>query len=201
MARGDPRRRVRPRGQRAADPLDRELAFLRFKDQLYESARAELEQRLAEGDLSVGVVRPLAELHLQYADVDSAILLLERFVAEHPDDLAARRVLGTYYQFGQRPYDYLRNLEQVAARAPTQAVLRELAEIYSWMDEPDKQIATLAQLDARGQATADDLVALAQAARRARTLRRGGVGARTGRGDLARRAGRGRARTAGGAAD
>lgn len=143
-------------------PTDGELAFLRFKDQLYESARAQLEQRLAEGDLSVAVVRPLAELHLQYADVDSAILLLERFVAEHPDDLAARRVLGTYYQFGQRPYDYLRNLEQIASRAPASEVLRELAEIYSWMDEPDKQIDTLARLDQRGLATVDELVALAR---------------------------------------
>jgi hypothetical protein len=143
-------------------PTGRELAFIRFKDQLYDSARAELERRLADGDLSVAVVRPLAELHLQYADVDSAILLLERFVAEHPDDLAARRMLGTYYQFGQRPYDYLRNLEQMAARSPTPARLRELAEIYSWMDEPEKQIATLALLDARGHATPDDLVALAR---------------------------------------
>lgn len=143
-------------------PTDRELAFLRFKDQLYDAARDELEQRLAEGDLSVGVVRPLAELHLQYADVDSAILLLERFVAEHPDDLSARRVLGTYYQFGQRPYDYLRNLEQIAARSPTGEVLRELAEIYSWMDEPDRQIDTLAWLDQRGLATAGELVALAR---------------------------------------
>jgi cellulose synthase operon protein C len=143
-------------------PSDREIAFLSFKDQRYDSARAELERQLAEGDLSVTVVKPLAELYLQYADVDSAILLLERFVAEHPDDLAARRVLGTYYQFGQRPYDYLVNLEQVARRAPTTETLRELAEIYSWMDEPDKQIEVLSTLESSGRATTAELAALAR---------------------------------------
>jgi len=148
-------------------PKDSELAFIRFKDHLYDTARGELEQRLADGDLSVSVVRSLAELYLQFADVDAAILVLERFVAEHPDDLAARRMLGTYYQFGQRPYDYLRNLEQIAARDRSETVLRELADIYSWVDEPDKQITILQGLDARGHATTVDLAALArlQAAR------------------------------------
>ena len=49
----------------AVIPRDRELALMYLKGLDYESAQSALEQRLAAGDMSVGVVIPLTRVYLE----------------------------------------------------------------------------------------------------------------------------------------
>ena len=160
--RGDPGRRLRRGGQRAADPEGPGTRLPSLQGPA-------LRQRPSEPGAAARRGRPVGAGRSAARRVVSAV---RRRGLGHPAARAICRRASrrsrrapharSYYQFGQRPYDYLRNLEQIAARAPTEAVLRQLADIYSWMDEPEKQIETLGLLDARGRAAPGDLEALAR---------------------------------------
>ena len=127
-------------------PSSAEIALIRFKDKDFESARKSYESRLAAGDLSAAVVMPLSQLYLQYGEVNSAIQVMERYLAGHPADINAKQLLGKYYQFAQRPYEYQLNLETVVNENPTEDGLRELSGIYNFSAQFDKQIVTLEKL-------------------------------------------------------
>ncbi len=144
-----------------------ELALIRLRDKDFETALEQYKQRLAAGDFSVSVVMPLCQLYLQYGDVEAAIALMERFVRENPSSLDARRELAKYYQFSQRPDDYLKIMEGIASSNPSEKIFRELSDIYNFRGQSDKQIAVIETITEKYNGTSQDFIALAslQAAR------------------------------------
>ena len=98
------------------------------------------------GDRSVSVVIPLTQLYLQFGDVEKAVQLMESFVDENPNDVAALKRLGKFFQYAERPHDYLTILERIAALEPGEAYFRELSDIYNFNAQYEKQIEILKTL-------------------------------------------------------
>ena len=127
-------------------PGKSELALIHFKDKEYEVARRSYEERFMAGDRSVSVVIPLTQLYLQFGDVEKAVQLMESFVDENPNDVAALKRLGKFFQYAERPHDYLTILERIAALEPGEAYFRELSDIYNFNAQYEKQIEILKTL-------------------------------------------------------
>lgn len=128
------------------NPTRKEVALMKMEDKYFETAFAEYKALYESGDGSVSVVMPLSKLYLQYGDVESAIKLLEQFIQEHPESVTARKQLGVFYQYAQRPDDYVRNLEELHKRDKSAETLRELSDIYNFNAEYAKQIDVLEEL-------------------------------------------------------
>src|SRR3989454_1464200 len=127
-------------------PGKSELALIHLKDKEYEVARRAYEERFRAGDRSVRVVMPLTQLYLQFGDVEKAVQLMESFVAENPNDVAALKRLGKFFQYAERPRDYLTILERIARLEPAEANLRELSNIYNFTAQYERQIEVLKTL-------------------------------------------------------
>ncbi|MDG1287152.1 MAG: hypothetical protein P8P30_06250 [Rickettsiales bacterium] len=127
-------------------PDAREIALMQFRDKEFEQARVTYEQRLAAGDLTVEVVSALTNLHLQSGDVDKAIDVMQRFVAENSDNVKARHELGKLYQFAQRLDDYLRNLEEINRIEKNADSLGTMNEMYAASQDYEKQEPALEAL-------------------------------------------------------
>jgi len=142
-------------------PSDAEVGLMRFKDKDFVTARTVYQRRYELGDHSVGVVLPLTEIHLNNGDVETAIVLTERFVADHPANFQAWRRLATLHQFAQMPDSYLADLEAMANLRPEPATLRELAKLYRFRQRTDDEIAVLARLARDHQAIPAEYLDLA----------------------------------------
>ena len=143
-------------------PRDKELALMFFKDKDFEAALQVYEDQLAAGDWSINVVVPLTQLYLQYGDVDTAAGLMEKFVRRNPENIEARRLLGRYFQFAQRPADYLRNLEETIDISISETELRELSAIYNFNAQFERQVAVLEMLIRHFPSNSGDFLTLAQ---------------------------------------
>lgn len=127
-------------------PSEEERALMYIKDKEFSEALEIYEKLIQKGRLKPEPVKALTDLYVQYGEINRAIELLEQFIAENPEHLEARQQVGTYYQYAQRPGDYLRNLEEVINFAPSKEKLKELSDIYNFNGEYDKQIEVLKQL-------------------------------------------------------
>jgi thioredoxin-like negative regulator of GroEL len=125
---------------------EEEVALIRYRDKDFETALEQYEERLASGDFSISVVMPLAQLYLQFGNVEAALALMQRFVRENPSNLEARRQLARFYQYAQRPQDYVITIEQLASSNPTEDTLRELSDIYNFHGRFDDQIKVYERL-------------------------------------------------------
>jgi tetratricopeptide (TPR) repeat protein len=88
-------------------PSNQQMALNNYKDKNYAEALAIYEKQLADDNLSVDTVSTLTKVYLQYAKIDEAISVMEKFVAQNPSNLEARQELGSLYQYGQRTDDYV----------------------------------------------------------------------------------------------
>jgi Flp pilus assembly protein TadD len=127
-------------------PRPQEIAQMEVKSKLFAEAQQIYEQEMAKGDLSIGVVSQVTGLYVQGGAIDKAIAIMEKFVAAHPDNIDARLRLGQYYQYAQRSEDYRRNLEEINKLKPDPEKMKQLAEIYQFTSEYDKQISALQNL-------------------------------------------------------
>ncbi|MFQ5738754.1 MAG: tetratricopeptide repeat protein [Acidobacteriota bacterium] len=127
-------------------PRSSELALIQFRNKEFGEARQNYEAMWKSGNRSVSVLVPLTQLYLQSGEVDRAVGLMEHFVWRHPDNVQARSQLGKLYQYAQRPRDYVRNLEAIAAVQPSESRLRQLARSYNFEARYDKQIEALRSL-------------------------------------------------------
>ncbi len=127
-------------------PGAREIATMQFRDKEFDKARETYEKSLAEGVLTIEVASALTNLHLQSGDVDKAIDVMQRFVEENPDNLAARAELGKLYQFAQRPDDYLANLAEINRIQESGDSLLTMNEMYAASQQYDKQEPALKAL-------------------------------------------------------
>ncbi len=127
-------------------PGEKEVALMYMRDKEFIIALEAYEKQKASGDLSVDTVGTLSQLYLQNGDVESAISLLEEFVANHPDNIEARKKLGVYYQYAQRTDDYLRNLDALAKLDPKPEYLEELADIHNYNADYESQKEVLSRI-------------------------------------------------------
>jgi tetratricopeptide (TPR) repeat protein len=111
-------------------PSKQEIALGSYKDKSYAEALKLYEEQYAAGSLTVDTVSTLAKVYLQYAKIDEAITVMEKFVEQNPTNLEARQELGRLYQYGQRPDDYVRNLEEMNKLAESSERLKELVQTY-----------------------------------------------------------------------
>ena len=88
-------------------PRDSEIALIQFKDKYFTDALSSYEKRLADGDWSLEVVKPLSDLYLQYGEIKKAIRLMERHI-EQPLTIGA---------IAKRTGLSARSLEKIFARA------------------------------------------------------------------------------------
>lgn len=144
-------------------PSASEQALMLFKDKEFSLSRVLFERRLEGGEDTVAVVMPLIQLYLQVGEPERAIDLAERFVARHPRDAEAHRMLAGLHKANEMPSSYVADLEAIAALRPDPATLRELADSYLFQGRADDRIAVLARLAQGRAATAADLVELAEA--------------------------------------
>jgi predicted Zn-dependent protease len=142
-------------------PKGPEIALMHFRDRQYDMARRTYEQQLKSGSLSVSVVKPLTELYLEYGEVEQAVAVMERFVSQNPDNIQALRRLAKYYQYAQRPNEFLVTLEKITRLEVTEGDLRELSSIYNFVGQYDKQISTLKTLTERYPTRGQDFLDLA----------------------------------------
>jgi len=140
------------------------LGYMRFKDGDYVGAREAFEQRWRAGDRSIDVIMPLVEIYQMHAEPDEGIGVFESLVEIRPGDVSARRMLGNFYRQAMRPGDYTRNLEIISRmdaaesdrktgrqdserkKAARVADLRELAKIYRFSGQIDRQLDALTRL-------------------------------------------------------
>lgn len=127
-------------------PGGHELALMKFRDRDYDEALPAYERRYADGDRSAATVIPLSRLHLQEGRVESAIAVMEGFVAAEPRSVEARELLGVLYRGAQRMGDYLANLEAMEALAPSEEIERELATLYDFYADFDRLAVALGRL-------------------------------------------------------
>lgn len=144
-------------------PSASEQALMLFKDKEFGQARALYERYLGEGEQSVAVVIPLIELYLQVGEVERALALAEHFVAQHPGNADARRMLAGLHKSNEMPASHLADLEALARLRPEPATLRELAEAYHFYGRVDEQVAVLTRLAKDDAAGSTDLVDLVRA--------------------------------------
>ena len=145
----------------AVIPRPRELALMRLRDKQFDRALFDYEARYKSGDRSAPTIGALTDIYLQHGDVPSAIGLMEEHVKRNPSDVAARRRLGTYFQFAQQPLRYVENLELLLTGKPSEDDLRELSRAYSFFHRPADQVRTLRRLVDHGYANAEDFLDLA----------------------------------------
>lgn len=132
-------------------PQDADMARMEVQDFSYGRPEVHYEQKFAEGDHSLETTQQLVRIHTATGKIDRAISVLEVYVAEHPDDDTALMQLGELYRQAQRYEDYLQILEMRARETNNRAVLQELAELYSFFQQPEKQKATLQRLQELGE--------------------------------------------------
>lgn len=127
-------------------PREQELALIQLKGQRFDEAQAAYDRALAEGNLTPEVVNAVVDLSLQRGDVEQAVAIMERYVAQSPADLAARKRLGELYQYAQRPDDYLKNLEEMNRLSPSPEFLAQLSQLYNANHSYEQQAEALKQL-------------------------------------------------------
>ncbi|MBF0434759.1 MAG: hypothetical protein HQL77_05220 [Magnetococcales bacterium] len=124
-------------------PSAQTLALIYLRDHDYGRALELLE---GEQVTTVAEAMRLSNLYLHNGQVDQAILVLEAMVKKHPNHHELRQELGKLYQNAQRERDYLANLEESRQMQPSLEILQQLANLYSFYSDPEKQIHVLEEM-------------------------------------------------------
>ncbi|MGF7176336.1 tetratricopeptide repeat protein [Azospirillum doebereinerae] len=124
-------------------PRGGELALQKFRDNDYESARADYEKRFAAGDRGAATVIPLTKLNVAEGEVEGAIALMEDFVARAPKSIDGWELLSRLYQDAQRQGDYLESLRELARLRGSDDAYRELAYLAGFQGRLDVQTEAL----------------------------------------------------------
>jgi hypothetical protein len=123
-------------------PSKDEIALVTYKDKEFVSAleRYKAQYNNPDEPLSIGTASKLSDVYLQYAQIDNAVEVMERFVKENPNNIEARKKLGNLYKYAQRPDDYIANLEIIEELASSPEYREKLASAYSLSEENSKNI-------------------------------------------------------------
>ena len=127
-------------------PGKQEIALASYKDKEYSTALILYEKEYSDGRVTLDTAMHLVGVYLQYAEIEKAIGVMESYVNLNPNNLQARQELGRLYQYGQRPDDYLRNLEKINAIASTEDSQRALSASYKVSQDDAKNIPLMLNL-------------------------------------------------------
>lgn len=127
-------------------PKEADIARMGVRDYQYGPSEKIYEERFAAGDRSSEVVQQLVRIHTAVGNIQRAIEVLQAYTEEHPDNADALRQLGQLYQYAQRYDEYLAVLEARAAKSDDEVVLRELSELYTFFQMPEKNREVLQRL-------------------------------------------------------
>ena len=128
-------------------PNEGDVAVMQAKDvQTINTGNIDLEAEYNQGRRSFPIMSALADKKIAAGDRPGAIKVLEEYVASNGADAKGHQKLAEQYQLAGRQADYNRELEAVAASAPTEANLRLLSDIYNANKDYPKQAATLQKL-------------------------------------------------------
>jgi tetratricopeptide (TPR) repeat protein len=142
-------------------PSQNQLGLLYFKARQNRQAKPILEQRLKQGEHTIDVVVPLADIYMQSGDVDRALALLNRFPVPPEQRLELARRIGQFESFGQRTRDYLRTLEKINRIKRSEAVLREIAVLYRYFNQVGPLTEVLEELIDHYPGMPDEFIELA----------------------------------------
>jgi len=142
-------------------PHQDELGLMFFKARQYPQARRILEEKLAAGERSIDVIVPLAEILVRSGDVDRALAMLRSFPVRLDERTALANRIGQFERYGQLTRDYMHTLEEINRAKRSEDTLRELANLYRYLNLTDPLAATLRDLIAHYAAEPSDFVELA----------------------------------------
>ncbi len=111
-------------------PRGGELALVYYKAGRYEAARKILDKELTAGELTASNIHYAANTYLRLGETDRATALVERYLRNHPDDIAGRRMLGRLYQEAGKPSLYVHNLELIEKLDPSPKTRVLLKDLY-----------------------------------------------------------------------
>lgn len=138
-------------------PRERELAEIYRRGHEYAAARDAYEAQLAGGRLPLSVVVPLADVYIYFGDVERAIGLLQRYAAAYPDNVEVLRRLADAYSQDQQISRRMETLRKIDTLAPGGEALRDVLDEQRDRADSDSQMATLARLVERPDATPFDV--------------------------------------------
>lgn len=127
-------------------PEESDIARMEVRDYNYDDPAKHYETLFEKGDRSVDVVQQLVRIHTNTGNVDRAIEVLRAYVETHPEDNEALHQLGMLYQSAQRYPEYMAILEARAKEKEDPAVLLEMAQLYNFFQQTEKQKETLQRL-------------------------------------------------------
>jgi len=142
-------------------PHQDELGLMFFKARQYPQARRILEEKFAAGEHSIDVIVPLAEILVQSGDVDRALAMLRSFPVRPDERNALANRIGQFERYGQLTWDYMHTLEEINRTKRSEDTLRELANLYRYLNLTNRLAATLRELIVHYAAEPSDFVELA----------------------------------------
>ncbi len=143
-------------------PRASEQALMLLQSGDFGASKSILEERLARGDVSVGVVGPLEQIMLAEGDVDGAINLMRRYAEANPRDASAMERLSELLRQANRWAEYADARQQLYRLDGKLESLQDSAAVALLMDQPAARLAALRELDRLNAAEPDEVLELAQ---------------------------------------
>lgn len=143
-------------------PRTSEQALMLLRSGDLEGARALLEQNLSAGRLEAATIRPLVDVSLANGEPERAIDALALFVARHPDDPKALRLLADLQRQVNRFDAYAATLAALYAATGEAATLRDYADLAVFRDDRAARRWALGELARIGRAEPEEYVELAR---------------------------------------
>lgn len=142
-------------------PTSSETAFMYLYDKQYEKSYERYRSLYERGDRSVDVVIPLVNLLLDYAQIETALELMENYVEQRPESVEAWKYLAKIYKEANRSYDYLRALEHIYELQPSVEILREKEKYYGYVGNLQGEVEALQTLVSEYKPTEGEYLELA----------------------------------------
>jgi cellulose synthase operon protein C len=114
--------------------------------QTVDVSKLDVEAEYAKGVRSFAVINALADKRSAAGDRPAAVKLLEEYVTANPSDVGGHKKLAQLYRATNNKEGYNKEIEAIAAAAPTEENLRSLSDLYNADKEYVKQAAVLQKI-------------------------------------------------------
>lgn len=128
-------------------PSAREVAGAQSLDvQNVDLSKVDIEAEYAQGSRTYPIIAALADKRAAAGDRPAAIALLQEYVTANPNDINGHKKLADHYRAAGDMAGFNKEIEAIAAAAPTEENLRVLSDIYNAEKEYVKQAAVLQKI-------------------------------------------------------
>lgn len=128
-------------------PSAREVAGAQSLDvQAVDLGNVDIEAEYAQGRRTYPIIAALADKRAAAGDRPAAIALLQEYVTANPNDINGHKKLADHYRAAGDMAGFNKEIEAIAAAAPTEENLRVLSDIYNADKEYVKQAAVLQKI-------------------------------------------------------